>query len=164
MSLAHADAPCLIADRGELDFFHSATITTDSVQTAFDAYCVMTADIPALLQLAFWLRDRVSGAFGVKGIGGFEKRRSVLAPKVGEMLDFFSVEENSPGRLVLTSRDRHLAVMVCLDLQVRGNTKFSKCLRVTASVVTHNRFGRLYMLPVAPAHRLIISWMLKKFI
>lgn len=164
MSFTHADIPRLIADRRELDFFHSATITTDAVQTAFDAYCVMTADIPLLLRLAFWLRDWVSAAFGVKKIGGFEKQRPVIAPKVGEMLDFFSVEEVSPDRLVLTSRDRHLAVMVCLDLRSRGNTNFSKCLRVTASVVTNNRFGRLYMLPVAPAHRLIVSWMLEKLI
>jgi hypothetical protein len=34
-------------------------------------------------------------------------------------------------------------------------------LTVTASVLTHNWFGRFYMLPVGPAHRLIV-WALMR--
>ncbi|WP_312808455.1 hypothetical protein [Agrobacterium cavarae] len=30
-------------------------------------------------------------------------------------------------------------------------------LTITSSIVTHNAFGRIYMLPVGPAHTLIIN-------
>ena len=35
-------------------------------------------------------------------------------------------------------------------------------LAITASVMTHNAFGRAYMLPVAPAHRLIVWAMMRR--
>jgi hypothetical protein len=37
-----------------------------------------------------------------------------------------------------------------------------RVVTVTASVVTHNAFGRLYMLPVGPAHRLIVDHYLRR--
>lgn len=36
-------------------------------------------------------------------------------------------------------------------------------LAITASVITHNRFGWAYMLPVGPVHRLIVWAMLRRF-
>ncbi|WP_201281760.1 DUF2867 domain-containing protein [Methylosinus sp. Ce-a6] len=92
-------------------------------------------------------------------------RRRARNP-VNLSVPFFTVEEISANRLVLTSRDRHLAVMVCVDFFSQRNADIGvdalDRLRLTASVVTNNRFGRLYMLPVAPAHKLIVSWMLRK--
>lgn len=35
-----------------------------------------------------------------------------------------------------------------------------RCLHITTSVKTFNTFGRLYMLPVAPVHGLIIKLLL----
>lgn len=51
---------------------------------------------------------------------------------------------------MLTERDRHLDVMICLSIADR-------VLTITSSVITHNTFGRLYMLPVGPAHKLIVN-------
>lgn len=107
------------------------------------------------LALAFRLRDAISARFGVKRIGGFSGA-PVPVPKVGDHLDFFLVEAAEPGRLTLTARDRHLEVMIC----VTGGTR----LTITASVVTHNLFGRAYMLVVGPAHRLIVWIMLRRLV
>lgn len=52
--------------------------------------------------------------------------------------------------LVLSVRDRHLDVMTWLSARGRTYT-------VTSSVKVHNLFGRLYMLPVAIAHRAIVA-------
>lgn len=60
------------------------------------------------------------------------------------------MEHCAPDVLVLTERDRHLDVMICLSIDKR-------VLTVTSSVVTHNAFGRLYMLPVGLAHRVIVN-------
>lgn len=101
------------------------------------------------MRLAFRARDAVSAVFGVKRIGGFSgKRREAV--QAGDRLDFFLVEHSAPDMLVLTERDRHLDVMICISTADR-------LLTVTASVVTHNTFGRLYMLPVGPAHKLIVA-------
>ena len=35
-------------------------------------------------------------------------------------------------------------------------------MAVISSVITHNRFGRAYMLVVGPAHRLIVRTMLRR--
>ncbi len=59
--------------------------------------------------------------------------------------------------MTLTVRDRHLDVMICIEIE--GCT-----LSLTASVVTHNLFGRLYMIPVAPAHQLIVLLMLRSLL
>ena len=107
-----------------------------------------------LMALAFRLRDAVSARFGVRPIGGFSGARR-QAVKVGERLDFFLVEHAAPQVLVLTERDRHLDVMTCI-------TTSGGELAITSSVITHNRYGRIYMWPVAPAHRLIVRHMLRR--
>lgn len=73
----------------------------------------------------------------------------------GDYLDFFLVEHSAPDMLVLTARDRHLDVMICLSI-------VDRVLTITSSVVTHNLFGRIYMLPVGPAHKLIINSDMKR--
>ena len=113
----------------------------------------MAAPLPGMA-LAFRIRDAVSARFGVAPIGGFSGRPAA-APEVGARLDFFLVEGVAPDQLVLTARDRHLDVMISVDSQ-------GPELAITASVVTHNRFGRAYMLPVGPAHRLIVWLMLRR--
>ncbi len=109
----------------------------------------MTAEPGLLIRLAFRTRDAISSLFGVKRIGGFSgaRRETVNA---GEQLDFFLVEHSAPDILILTERDRHLDVMICLSI--------TDCVfTITSSVVTHNVFGRIYMLPVGLAHKLIVN-------
>ncbi|WP_138465785.1 DUF2867 domain-containing protein [Poseidonocella sp. HB161398] len=139
---------------GKLDFLHSRTVELPRAVTALEAWAMMTAGQPRWLGAAFRLRDAISARFGVKRIGSFSGK-PVASVAAGDHLDFFLVEEAAPDLLVLTERDRHLDVMTCLSVAGRR-------LTVTASVVTHNAFGRAYMLPVAPAHRLLVASMLRK--
>ena len=101
------------------------------------------------MAFALRLRDAIAGRFGVKAIGGFSGERR-LPVREGDTLDFFLVEHSAPDMLVLTERDRHLDVMICLATS--GHR-----LTITSSVVVHNAFGRAYMVPVAPIHRLILA-------
>lgn len=133
----------------ELDYYDCRSIQLPVEVTALEAWNIMTARPGPWLQLAFRIRDAISALFGVKRIGGFSgtRRESV---QVGERLDFFLVEHSAPDRLVLTERDRHLDVMICLSSSERVVT-------ITSSVVTHNAFGRAYMLPVGQVHKLIVN-------
>lgn len=138
----------LVAPRAELAFLDSQSRRLAAPITALEAWRrVMARPLPGLA-LAFWLRDAISARFGVARIGGFSGAQ-VAEVQRGDRLDFFSVEHVSPQMLSLSARDRHLDVMTCI--RVDGCT-----VSITASVKTHNAFGRAYMLPVAPAHRLIV--------
>ena len=138
----------------ELDYHDSRSILLPVQITALQAWNLMTAEQGPLMRLAFRTRDGISSLFGVKRIGGFSGTRRE-AVQAGDYLDFFLVEHSAPEVLVLTERDRHLDVMTCVSMADR-------VLTITSSVVTHNTFGRLYMLPVGPAHKLIVNSYLKR--
>ncbi|GLS87543.1 hypothetical protein GCM10010873_25170 [Cypionkella aquatica] len=132
----------LIAPMEKLAYLDSQSVTLPGPITALEAWrLVMARPLPGL-GVAFWLRDAISSWFGVARIGGFSGD-AVGTPEVGDNLDFFLIEHIEDQVLSLTARDRHLDVMTCVTVE---GTR----LAITASVVVHNWFGRVYMLPVAP--------------
>lgn len=139
----------------ELDYHDSRSVQLPAAITALEAWNLMTAEQGLPMRLAFRTRDAISSLFGVKRIGGFSGTRRE-AVQEGDYLDFFLVEHSAPQMLVLTERDRHLDVMICLSITT------DHVLVVTSSVVTHNAYGRLYMLPVGPAHKLIVNSYLRQ--
>ena len=144
----------ILAPAKELDFLDTQSIVLPAPVTPLQAWNLMHARPLPGMKLAFWLRDTISACFGVKRIGGFsgQPHTSVHA---GDRLDFFLVEAVSEDVLTLTARDRHLDVMTCITCN-------SGVLSVTSSVKTHNWFGRAYMVPVRPAHKLIVAATLKR--
>ncbi|WP_052248805.1 DUF2867 domain-containing protein [Leisingera sp. ANG-Vp] len=144
----------VLAPANELDFLDTQSVVLPKPLTPLEAWNLMHARPLPGMKLAFWLRDTVSACFGVKRIGGFsgQPRTSVQA---GDKLDFFLVEAVSDTVLTLTARDSHLDVMTCITCN-------SGVLSVTSSVKTHNWFGRAYMIPVRPAHKLIVAATLKR--
>ena len=149
----------LVADKAELDYFHQASVKDCASATVYSAYCKMPNDSPAWLQAAFWLRDKMSALANVENIKGFHNKKTDSPPKVGEKLDFFDVVEISEYELILMSSDRHLSVLVAINMQSSEGT--GKNLTITASVKNKNFFGHLYMVPVRPAHSFIVNNMLK---
>lgn len=145
----------LVAPRQRLDFFHEGAVDLTQPLTPAMAWGRIMADPLPGMRLAFRVRDVIAARFGVARIGGFSGA-TIGTPKVGDHLDFFLVEAAEPGRLTLTARDRHLDVMICVEGGAR--------LVITASVVTHNVFGRAYMWVVGPAHRLIVRSMLRRLV
>jgi len=144
----------LIAPLERLAYLDSQSIPLPAAITAIEAWRLVMANPLPGLAWAFWLRDAISARFGVARIGGFSGAE-VASPQVGDHLDFFLIAHISDGVLALTARDRHLDVMTCVTVEAAR-------LAITASVVTHNWFGRAYMIPVAPAHRLIVWVMLRR--
>ncbi len=133
----------------DLDDYDRRSIQISKPITALEAWNFMTAEPSLLMRLAFGIRDAISALFGVKRIGGFSGKPKQAAA-AGDKLDFFLVEHSADDMLVLTARDRHLDVMICISV-------IDRMLSVTSSVVIHNLFGRIYMLPVGPVHRLIVD-------
>ena len=144
----------LVAPREKLAFYDSQSIPLPRPVTALEAWNLQVARPLPLMALAFRIRDAISARFGVKRIGGFSGQRADRVA-AGDRLDFFLVERVTPQVLTLTERDRHLDVMTCI-------TTTSGQLAITSSVITHNLFGRAYMLPVGPAHKVIVRAMLRR--
>ena len=144
----------ILAAKDHLSFYDSQSLHLPETLTAYQAWCLVMARPLPFLRTAFAIRDAVSARFGVKRIGGF-KAPPETPPIPGDHLDFFLVERSDPQILTLTERDRHLDVMTCI-------TTHDQVLTITSSVITHNTFGRAYMWPVAPAHRLIVWLMLRR--
>ena len=144
----------MLAPVDQLDYFDTRSIRLHRAVTPLEAWSISTERPLPLMPLAFRIRDAVSSLFGVAPIGGF----SGSQPKqvaIGDRLDFFRVEHASNDALCLTARDRHLDVLTCISTE--GRT-----LAITSSVLTHNAFGHLYMLPVGPAHKLIVHALLRR--
>ncbi|MEP5760334.1 MAG: DUF2867 domain-containing protein [Litoreibacter sp.] len=143
----------VLAPVDELRFFDTQSVSLDQPVSPLDAWRMVASKPAPLMKRAFKVRDAISSMFGVKKIGGF----SGTTPKsveVGQMLDFFLVEYISEDVLTLTERDRHLDVMTCISSAANE-------LTITSSVITHNTFGRIYMMPVGPAHKMIVRKYLK---
>ena len=144
----------LVAPRKDLAYFNAQSLALPHEISALQAWnMAMRNPVPGM-SVAMWLRDRLSGLFGVAPIKGFSGTQP-KAVTIGDRLDFFLVEGVSEQLLVLTSRDIHLDVMTTI-------TTYEKLLTITSSVVTHNGFGRAYMLPVGLVHKAIVWWILRK--
>lgn len=137
----------------ELDYYDTRSISLPDTIKPLQAWNLIMGNAPSWLRHAFHIRDVISARFGVKRIGGFSGTQRHQVCK-GDYLDFFLVEHVSDDALVLTARDSHLDVMTCISTQ-------GKQLTITSSVVTHNAFGKAYMLPVGTAHKLIVHNMLR---
>ncbi|PHR59308.1 MAG: hypothetical protein COA43_09240 [Robiginitomaculum sp.] len=148
----------LVSSYDTLDYFDLQSISLPKNITALAAWDgVMSEPLP-LLSTAFRVRDFISAKFGVKKIGGFSGARHENLT-AGDKIDFFLIEKIDPNILTLTARDKHLDVMTCVTTT---KEKTGSVLEITSSVVTHNLFGKIYMLPVGVFHRIIVKQMLKR--
>jgi len=143
-----------LAPLSELDYFDSQNATMAKEISPLEAWNLIMEDRQPLLKFAFRIRDAISTRFGVKRIGGFSGPAGDSV-KVGDHLDFFLVEYQDDEVIVLTDRDRHLTNMTCIASK-------DAVLSISSSVSVHNLYGRIYMIPVGLAHKVIVKTMLRR--
>ncbi|KOE99252.1 hypothetical protein W7K_10640 [Stenotrophomonas geniculata N1] len=138
------------------DFVHACQATTRrDGRTALQAYRDMAATIPGWFDGLMALRNHGMRLLGMKHLGSLRAVQVVEDPQRGQRPGIFTLQSMDDDAIVLEDDDRHLRVQ--LALQWQGDV-----LEVATVVHTHNAFGRAYMLPVAPVHRLIVPHLLKK--
>jgi hypothetical protein len=151
-SEALRDGATLVGPMAEVHYLDARSMDLPRAFTPLEVWDrIMAAGLPGL-KLAFRIRDRLARLGGIRPIGGLTTQRPA-APQAGDRLDFFTIQRITDEEMVLGVRDRHLDVIVSV---LTGAQR----LTITASVHNHNWLGRLYMIPVAPAHRLIVALML----
>ncbi|MDO4640957.1 MAG: DUF2867 domain-containing protein [Neisseria sp.] len=150
----------VIAEPSSLDFYHFIAHPLKQKCTAIDVYKQMTSRTPGWLSLSFKIRDAVSRPFGVENIAGFDSQPGANL-KVGDKLHFFTLEELSDDHIVLTAIDKHLGVMVDLQVKAAGSDGENYLAQAVTTVKTFNCYGKFYMLPVAPMHGVVMKSLFK---
>ena len=118
------------------------------------------AATPAWVDGLVLLRDRIVSPLGVKAVGRRRAPADGVSRRlaVGDALSIFRIFSVDGTELVLGIDDSHLDVRISFLKRTEGPRA---SYVVGAWVKTHNALGRLYMLPVAPAHRLLVRLMMR---
>ena len=140
-------------------YFYDATSISvdDSGAAALDFFLKALRETPTWVDLLMSARNQVVSLLGLKNLGKLSRLdpdKPASAYVAGERVGIFTVIMNSDGEVLLGDKDRHLDV----TLSVHKSCDVG-CAQATITVTTvvhvHNWFGRLYMLPVTPMHRVI---------
>jgi hypothetical protein len=149
----------LIASRLPGAHFHDAW----SVEPADPGLCALEYFLKAAQATPAWVnqlmsvRNWVVVQLGLKDLGhldGFNPDKPQDEYQLGDRIGIFTLLENQADEVVLGDADRHLDVAMSVHLG-RDPESDRAVLTVITVVHIHNLLGRLYMLPVAPVHKLI---------
>ncbi|MDC9588847.1 DUF2867 domain-containing protein [Xenorhabdus sp. XENO-10] len=152
----------LLDEKDKLDYYSQQKDFIVNKMTALNIYNEMTKEIPLWLRISFNIRDKISSLAGVKKIHGFSGENLKEILRDGNYIDFFKIVCISDDEMCLLSKDIHLAVLISLNVFSNDNHGGGCIVTVTASVITHNFFGKMYMMPVSLTHASIVREMLSK--
>lgn len=102
------------------------------------------------------LRDHVVGRFGLKTANGLRK-------SADKRIGIFRIYETHQTEVILGEDDRHLDFRVSVLSRSKPRAGDSATYVVVSTVVDcHNLLGRLYILFIAPFHRLVVKATLRR--
>ncbi|MEK8053056.1 DUF2867 domain-containing protein [Ideonella sp. DXS22W] len=141
-------------------FFHDAwQVAVDHPErTAIEHLMTTLAATPRWVDVAMRLRNRVVVCFGLKNLGDLGLRpthgQQPLSQHPGDRVGIFTLRSRSDDEVLVEDDDKHLHVVLSVRRLPADATQPARIV-LTTVVHLHNLLGRLYMLPVAPMHRLI---------
>jgi hypothetical protein len=124
----------------------------------------LMAATPAWIDRLMGLRNRLVQYWGLKDLGRLTRidlQRPDADYHPDDRVGIFTLVSQAPDEVLLVDRDRHLDVYLALN-RLPLTAEGRRPLVLSCVVHPHNRLGRLYMLPVAPFHRLIAPRMLAR--
>lgn len=140
-------------------YFHDchAIEVEDTGRSALGHFLVAAARTPGWVETLMILRNRLVRLVGLKdlgGLSGIDPTKSASGYAAGDRVGIFTLIENTDAEALLGDDDKHLDVMLSVFKQPSDREGFVR-IHVTTVVHIHNLLGRIYMLPVAPMHKLI---------
>jgi Protein of unknown function (DUF2867) len=146
-------------------YFHDAWSipAADPGLDALGQFLRAARQTPRWVERLMALRNRIVGAFGLKNLGGLstiDTRKPEADFRPGDRVGIFTLFSRSADEVLLRDKDKHLDVVVSVH---KGAAAGDGAVLVTVTTVVHvhNLLGRLYMLPVTPAHRVIARAMVR---
>jgi hypothetical protein len=139
-------------------FYDAWQVTSGKVdRSALEHFLAAAEKTPRWVNVAMSARNRIVQLFGLKNLGVLNNLDGTRQPKAyapGDRVGIFTLFENTFDEVLLGDRDKHLNVVLSVHRRLLPG---SQAVEVTLTTVVHvkNLLGRLYMLPVTPAHRII---------
>lgn len=145
-------------------YFHDCWQTTVAPhqRTAMELYLDTVRQTPGWVNFLMSLRNRVVGLVGLKNLGSLAGMRADKAAadyRPGDRAGIFRVLRVSDDEVILGDDDRHLRVQVSV-CKLRHDGR--DAVAVSTVVHLHGLLGRIYMIPVAPMHKLIVPAVLRR--
>jgi hypothetical protein len=146
-------------------YFHDAW-SINAVEPNLDPlgqFLRVAKSTPGWIDAAMNLRNRIVAMFGLKNLGGLtdvHNSKTAAEYKPGDRVGIFTLISQSDNEVLLGDSDKHLDVVVSVHRQQSAQSA-KAVVTVTTVVKVHNWLGRLYMVPVRPAHRIIAQAMVR---
>jgi hypothetical protein len=105
------------------------------------------------------VRDAVVGRFGLKTA---RQLTSLGAQSKTGRLGIFKIYGTSPTEVVVGEDDKHLDFRLSVLCTAQPSQGGKRHLTLSTVVHCHNRLGRLYILVIAPFHRLVVQSSLRR--
>jgi Protein of unknown function (DUF2867) len=146
-------------------YFHDAWAIQAAVPglDALDQFLRVAKKTPAWIDRLMRIRNHVVGWFGLKNLGNIaqiDPNKKASDYQAGDRVGIFTLISNSANEVLLSDSDQHLNVVVSVHKQA-DSAHQSATVTVTTVVHVHNWLGRLYMIPVTPAHKVIARSMVR---
>jgi hypothetical protein len=161
-----APQPSLIQPQLAGAYFHDAWCVQagDPRLSALGQFLKAVRATPRWVDACMSLRNRVVRRLGLKDLGELaevpgSRRDEDYRP--GDRVGIFTLFQNTPDEVLLGDRDKHLDVVLSVHRAAPATPGGPVLVTVTTVVHVKNWLGRLYMLPVAPMHKLIAPSVLR---
>lgn len=105
------------------------------------------------------VRDAVVDRFGLKTA---KQLMSLNTERKSERVGIFRIYRTSPTEVILGEDDKHLDFRLSVLCSNQPTPGGKSHLTLSTVVHCHNRLGRLYILVIAPFHRLIVQSTLRR--
>jgi Protein of unknown function (DUF2867) len=149
----------LIAERLPGAYFHDAWVIHAASPNldALEQFLRVAKQTPAWIEKLMALRNRIVAVFGLKNLGGIAQinvHKKAADYQAGDHVGIFTLISNSANEVLLGDSDKHLNVVVSIHKHADASSG-QVLVTVTTVVHIHNWLGRLYMIPVKHAHKVI---------
>lgn len=146
-------------------YFHDAWAIAPAAPDldALEQFLRVAARTPRWIDALMRIRNRIVGHFGLKNLGSLSQiplNKKSSEYVVGERVGIFTLISKTDDEVLLGDDDKHLKVVVSVH-KGSGGADSAPVVTVTTVVHVKNWLGKLYMVPVAPAHRVIARAMVK---
>lgn len=141
-----------------------STPVFDRSRSALAYFLSAFANTPAWVAALMSLRNQLARLAGLKDLGGlanFDKEKPGSDYRPGDSIGIFTLYSICESEALLGIRDKHLDVHLSVFKQA-PTAAGMVTLSFTTVVHVHNWLGRLYMIPVAPLHKLIAPAVMSK--
>jgi hypothetical protein len=152
----------LYASASRATFADAFTTTVpSSTLTATELFIAIGRETPYWVNRLMVLRNHIAKLLGLKDLGTLAAldKASMQTLKHGQRIGIFTFVGATRDELIVQDDDKHLLVQLAL---IKRNLNASLDELTLCTVVhTRNKLGRLYMLPVGPAHKRIVPAVLR---